>query len=126
VRRVVLDAGALLTWFGPVARRSGDRDEYEAGALTVVAPPTIVADAVALVARRTDQRAERLARIAGELSRIGLELRDPDPAEQARYIAKGLPADRAAYPALAAQLDLRLVTDDERLRAAAAPLVAET
>jgi predicted nucleic acid-binding protein len=40
-------------------------------------------------------------------------------------VAKGLPADRAAYPALAASLDLRLATDDARLRQAAAPLIGD-
>jgi predicted nucleic acid-binding protein len=123
VRRVVLDAGALLDWFGPPGRRSTLRDEYERGVLVVVAPPTIVADAVALIARRTGWAADRLARIAAELGRLRFELRDPEPTEQARFIAAGLAADRAAYPALAAQLDLRLVTPDEALRATAGPLV---
>ena len=124
MRRVVLDAGALLDWFGPPDRRSTLRDEYERGALAVVAPPTIVGDAVALIARRTGWSADRLARIAGELARLRFELRDPEAAEQARFIAAGLAADRAAYPALAAQLDLRLVTDDDGLRAKASPVVA--
>jgi predicted nucleic acid-binding protein len=91
----------------------------------VVAPRAIVADALGRLARRPGWTADRLERVAVELGRLGLELHEPPVADLARFVARGLPADRAAYPALAASLDLRLETDDDELRAAAAALVAE-
>jgi hypothetical protein len=125
MRRLVVDADTLLSWFDAGGRGRVLRADYEAGQLAVVAPRTIVADTVALLAQRPGWTAERLERAAVELGRIGLELRDPPVAELAQYVAKGLPADRAAYPALAASLDLRLATDDARLRQAAAPLIGD-
>ena len=123
MRRVVLDVGVLLSWFDADAPGRALRGEYEAGQLTVVAPRTIVADALGALAGRPGWAADRLERAATELGRLGLELRDPPVADLARYVARGLPADRAAYPALAEALDLRLETDDPRVRSAAGPLV---
>jgi predicted nucleic acid-binding protein len=124
MRRLVIDAGTLLSWFGASGARSEMRGEYESGQLTVVAPRTIVADALAQLAQRPGWTADRLERAATELQRLGLVLQDPPVAELARYVAKGLPADRAAYAALAQSLDLRLATDDAALREAAGPLIA--
>jgi predicted nucleic acid-binding protein len=42
----------------------------------------------------------------------------------ARYVGRGLPAHRAAYPALAAGLDLRLHTLDAELARVAGALAA--
>jgi predicted nucleic acid-binding protein len=123
VRRFVIDAATLLSWFDADGAGREMRADYEAGQLTVLAPRTIVADAIALLATRSGWTADRLERAATELQRLGLELHDPPVAELARYISKGLPADRAAYPALAASLDLRLATDDARLRQVAASLI---
>ena len=119
----MLDVGVLLSWFEADGSGRQMREEYEAGQIAVVAPRTIVADALARLASRPGWTAERLERAAVELGRIGLELREPPVAGVARYIARGLPADRAAYPALAAAADLRLQTDDLRLRQAAGPLI---
>jgi predicted nucleic acid-binding protein len=123
VRRVVLDVGVLLSWFDADGPGRTIRAEYEAGQLTVVAPRTIVADALGVLAHRPGWAADRLERAATELGRLGLELRDPPVADVARYVARGLPADRAAYPALAAALDLRLETNDPRLRSAAGAII---
>lgn len=119
MKRLVVDAGTLLAWFDAEGSGRAMRAEYEAGELTVVAPRTIIADAIGLLARRPGWTAERLERAATELQRLGLELHDPPVAELARYVARGLPADRAAYAALAASLDLRLATADADLRRAA-------
>lgn len=123
MRRVVIDAPTLLSWFDAGGEGRELRMEYEAGTLVVVAPRTIVADALALLARRPHWSVERLHRAALELGRLGFELRDPPSSELARYLAAGLPADRAAYAALAAGLDLRLATSDPALAEAAAPLL---
>lgn len=123
MRRLVIDAGTLLTWFDAGGGGRSMRAEYEAGQLTVAAPRTIVADAVALLAQRPGWNAQRLERAATELQRLGIELHDPPVAQHARWVAKGLGADRAAYPALAESLDLPLVTDEAALREVAAPLI---
>ena len=112
---MVLDAGSLLTWFEASASERGMRAEYEAGQLTVIAPRTIAADAIGLLAGRQGWDGPRLERAAVELGRLAIEVHDPPLAGLARWIAGGLAADRAAYPALAESLDVRLVTDDPRL-----------
>lgn len=122
MRRLVIDAEMLLGWFAADGAGRELRDEYEAGALTVVAPRGIVADALALLARRPGWTPERLERAAVELGRLGIEVHDPPAGELARWIARGLSADRAAYAAVAAVLDLRLATDDPTLRETAATL----
>lgn len=124
MRRVVLDAGSLLSWFDADGPGRTMRAEYEAGQLAAVAPRTIVADVLALLAQRPGWDAARLERAAVEIGRIGLELHDPPAVDVARYVARGLPADRAAYPALAAALDLRLETQEPRIRDAAATLIS--
>ena len=123
MKRLGVDARTLLSWFDAHGPGRPLRAAYEAGQLTVVAPRTVVADAIALLASRPGWNPERLERAATELQRLGLDLHDPPVAELVRYVAKGLPADRAAYPALAASLDLPLVTDDEDVRRAAGPFV---
>jgi predicted nucleic acid-binding protein len=119
MRRVVADAGALLGWFDATSPHRSLRTEYEAGALTVIAPRTVVAEALGTLAEQGVSR-EVLARIGSELQRIGLQLQDPPMEELATWLARGLPPGRAAYPALAASLEVPLVTDDpELLRIAA-------
>jgi predicted nucleic acid-binding protein len=123
MRRLVIDADALLSWFDTGGAGRSMRAEYEAGQLTVVAPRTIVADAVGRLAQRSGWTGDRLERAASELQRLGLELHDPPVTELARWVAQGLSPDRAAYPALASSLDLRLETDDPALREVAGSLV---
>ena len=53
---------------------------------------------------------------AGPDGRLGFQMQDPPLTTLAAWIARGLPADRAAYAALAADLELPLVTDDDELR----------
>jgi predicted nucleic acid-binding protein len=123
MRRVVLDAGALLTWFEPDGAHRAVRAEYEAGTLSVIGPRHLVGDTLGALASREGLPAERLARVGAELHRLGLQLQDPPVSELATWLAKGLPADRAAYPALASSLEVPLVTDDPELRRAAAGLL---
>jgi predicted nucleic acid-binding protein len=123
MRRVVVDAGVLLTWFEPDGAHRALRAEYEAGTLTVVGPRHLVGDALGVLASREGLPAERLARVGSELHRLGLQLQDPLVSELAAWLAKGLPADKAAYPALASSLEVPLVTDDPELRRVAAGLL---
>jgi len=123
MRRVVLDAGAFLTWFEPDGAHRALRAEYEAGNLTVIGPRHLAADALGMVASREGVPAERLARIGAELHRLGLQLQDPPVSELAAWLAKGLPAHIAAYPALASSLEVPLVTDDPELQRVAAGLL---
>ncbi len=120
MRRVVVDAGALLGWFDAASPHRTLRTEYEAGTLAVIAPRGLVADALGILAERGDVPPDRLARIGAELQRIGLQLQDPPVPELTAWLAKGLAPHRAAYPALAATLEIPLVTDDRELRRIAA------
>lgn len=121
MRRVVVDALTVLSWFD--ASGAGQRREYEAGELTAFAPRRIHADLLAAVARRSDAGPEMLARVAAELPRLGLQLQDPPLGLVAGWIARGLDAQLAPYAALAEHLDMRLETRDPVLRRRAGRLV---
>jgi hypothetical protein len=112
---VVVDAGILLGWFDATSPHRSLRAEYEAGTLAVIAPHGVVAESLGMLAEQGVPQ-ESLARIGTELQRIGLQLQDPPMEALATWLAKGLPAGRAAYPALAASLEIPLVTDDPELR----------
>ena len=125
MRQVVLDAPLLLSWFVPDGDGRELRREYEAGTLTIVAPRSLPADLLALVARGGGSSPDLLAAAAEQLDRLGFDLRQPTAGSLAPWIALGLGADRAAYPALAASLDVRLATNDPELARIAAPLLVE-
>ena len=118
-----MDAGVLLAWFDPASPHRALRSEYEAGALAVIAPPELVADAMGALARRTGWPEERLATVGGELSRLGIQLQAPPLQDLAHWLAKGLAPSSAACAALAARLEVPLVTDDPDLRRAAPGLL---
>ena len=122
MKRVVLDASVLLGWFDSGSSHRSLRAEYEAGTLAVIGPRGLIAEALGTLAER-GVAPERLARIGGELQRIGLQLQDPPMAELAAWLAKGLAPHRAAYPALATTLEIPLVTDDPELRRVAATVL---
>ena len=123
MRRVVVDASVVLAWFtsarGPARSL---RAEYEQGLLILVAPRALPLEILEATARSTDWPASRLAKLAAELDRLGLELRDPPTSELARWLARGLGGADAAYAALASGLDIPLVTMDEELLRRASPV----
>ena len=123
MRRLALDADAIATWFDPDPGRRGLRDDYEAGTLTVVGPSRLPGDVLARIAERWHPDAPRLARIGTELDRLRLELHEPSTGELAPWIARGLSTEQAAVAAVAAGLDVRLVTDDAELARMASHLV---
>ena len=122
MRRVVVDAGVLLGWFGAESPHRALRAEYEAGTLAVIGPRGLIADALGTLAVR-GAPSDRLGRIGAELQRIGLQLQDPPMEALATWLAKGLQSGRAAYPALAESLEIPLVTDDPELRRVAAGIL---
>lgn len=120
MRRIILDASALLTWFEGVGTASPLRLEYEDGLLGVVAPRELTTHVLSSLAASRDWPADRLVRVAAEIDRLGFEVREPPVDEVAAYLARGLSAAQAPYAALASALDLPLITaDPELLRRAA-------
>ena len=124
MRRLALDADAIAGWFDPDPDRRGLRAEYEAGTLSVVGPTRLPGDVLARIAERWHPDAARLARIGTELDRLRLELHEPSTGELAPWIARGLSTAQAAVAAVAAGLDVRLVTDDRELSRTASHLTA--
>ena len=126
MRRVVVDASVLLAWFtsatGPARSL---RAEYEQGLLTLVGPRALPFEILEATARSTDWPAGRLAELATELDRLGLELRDPPSSELASWLARGLGGADAAYAALASGLDIPLVTMDDELLRRASPVAQQ-
>ena len=121
MRRFVVDAATVLSWFE--ASGAGQRRDYEAGEFAAVAPRRLHADLLAAIAGRGQTSPERLARIAAELPRIGIQLQDPPLALLAGWMARGLDAEVAAYAALAEHLDMPLHARDSRLRDGAKTLI---
>jgi len=125
MRRAVVDSGVILGWFtGATGPARSLRTEYERGELTIVAPRSLPLEIVGATARATGWPADRLAKLAAELDRLGLELRDPPSTELAAWLARGLGGQDAAYAALASALDLPLVTLDEQLLRTASTVAA--
>jgi predicted nucleic acid-binding protein len=121
MRRVVLDAHAFVGWFGSEDEAARTlRREYEAGALRVHVPSQFPAEVLELAASRGIS-ADGLRRLAAEIERVDFEVRDAPTAELAVWLARGVGARHARYAALAASLEVPLVsTDPELLRVASA------
>lgn len=122
MRRVVVDTGVILGWFTPDSPHRRLRAEYEGGTLTVIGTRGLLGEVLGSLAER-GVPPDRLAHIAIELPHIGLQLQDPPIPELATWLGKGLAPHRAAYPALAASLEVPLVTDDPELRRIAAAVI---
>lgn len=120
MRELVLDASVIAKWFKSAGERHHLearqlRDEFEAGMLNVVVPRLLNLELLNVAGRRWGWPADRLARLATSLERIGFDYREPDLADVARWVGRGLTAYDGAYAAIASTADLRLVTDDEQL-----------
>jgi predicted nucleic acid-binding protein len=125
MRRVVADSGVILGWFtGATGLARSLRAEYERGELTIVAPRSLPLEILGATARVTSWPADRLASVAAELERLGLELQDPPSTEVAAWLARGLGGPDAGYAALASALDIPLVTLDEQLLRTASTVAA--
>lgn len=121
MRRIVVDSAIVLDWFtGVQGPAQVLREEYEQGALGIVAPRSLCGEILEAVARTPGWTADRLASLAAELERLGFETRDPPASELAAWLSRGLSGPAAAYAALASALDVPLVTADEELLCKAA------
>jgi predicted nucleic acid-binding protein len=118
VKRLVVDAPVLASWFWSDGNAAHLRGEYEAGALVVLGPAQLLEDTLAAIAEPSSADAESLARIGSELRRLGLQLQRPPIGELARWIARGVPAHRAAYLAVGSHLDVPFATNDEAMLSA--------
>lgn len=115
MRRVILDASALLTWFDGTDTARRLRSEYEDGLLRVVVPRDLATHLLGSLAASRRLQADQLARIAAEIDRLGFEIREPPIDEVVAWLARGLTTTQAPYAALASTLDLSLMTADPDL-----------
>lgn len=126
MRTLVLDASVVVKWFrGDEPHVAEARDllaEYRSGALVVVAPRLLPLELLSAAGRGWGWPAAELTRLAAALERLGLDYREPPLSEVADWVGRGLTSSDAVYAAVASSADLRLVTDDDRLLTAAAPV----
>jgi predicted nucleic acid-binding protein len=124
VKEAVLDASVVLKWFRAEGERNLPparllRSEFEAGKLIVFVPPLLHLEIVNVAGRRWGWDEPALVELATSLDELSFELREPELVRVARWTARGLAAYDAAYVALADGEQLRLVTDDDGIVAAA-------
>jgi predicted nucleic acid-binding protein len=125
MKRVVLEATAFLAWFSPSNPSRTLRAEYEAGLLHVHAPMMFPLHVLEVAAGGEGLSRDRLARLAGEVDRLGFVLQDPPAAELATWLTRGLTGVHAQYVALATYLDIPLVTTDGDLLRQASSVAQE-
>ena len=122
---VVLDASVVLKWFRVEGERHVEparqlRAAFEAGELTVLAPPLLHLEIVNVAGRRWHWSETSLVDLAVALEDLGFDVREPELTRVASWTAHGLTAYDAAYVALADGKGIRLITDDDPIVAAAA------
>lgn len=122
MRRIVVDAATVLSWFDEDGPGQRMRREYEAGELLVIAPRQLHVDVLAAAAAR-GVPAEALEQLAGELPRLRIQLQEPPLEVVARWIGGGLAAEVAAYAAVAEWLGVPLAAGDPRLIRGARTLI---
>ncbi len=125
---VVLDASVVAKWFRSTNERhvreaGGFRAAFGRGDIGVVAPSLLPLELINTAGRKWQWAGTELEALAHEIQELGFEFVEPDLRSVARLTAAGLTAYDAAYVAIAENHELQLVTDDERL-VAAAPHVA--
>lgn len=113
MKRVVLDPGGLLAWFGDEGRAL--RAHYEAGGLEVHVPRGFALDVLERAAAEQLTTPDHLAQLADELERLGFAQHEVSAVDAAEHLEPGRGARQAAYVALAERLDLPLVTADSAL-----------
>lgn len=122
MRECVLDASVLLSWFTSDAPDPGSlrlRAEFEAGELSVLAPPLLQLEALNVAGRRWGWTEDALADLAETLDGFPLELVEPELPAVATWVARGLSAYDAAYVSVADAVRLPLFTLDASILAVA-------
>ena len=113
----VLDASVVLKWFRTEGERRREeaialRRSFEAGELTVFAPPLLWLEIVNVAARRWRWSARQLDDLAAQLPALGFAMVEPALTGVSRWAAAGLSAYDATYVAAAEETGVALVTDD--------------
>jgi predicted nucleic acid-binding protein len=122
VRECVLDASVFLTWFSSDSPDPGSRrlrTDFEAGELSVVAPPLLHLETINVAGRRWGWSEEALAELAETVEGLPLELVDPELPVVAAWVSRGLTAYDAAYVAVAEAAAIALFTLDASILAVA-------
>ncbi len=117
---VVLDASVIIKWWRTegedgVEEARALRASFEAGELTVVAPPLLYIEVVNAFGRRWAWPEEDLVELADALVTTGFVIVQPNHRSVARWTARGLTAYDAAYVAVAESHGIGLVTADDRI-----------
>lgn len=117
---VVLDTSVLVRWFRPdgdihSGRARQLREEFEAGALSVIAPTLLGLQMLNIAGREWGWPLEDVLELAVGLDDLGFELVEPELPAVASWVARGLTSYAAAYVAVAEATGVPLLTADERL-----------
>lgn len=117
---LVLDASVLLKWFVSAPEEGREeamdlRKEFEEGRLSVVVPSLVFLEILNVAGRRWGWHEDALADLASALDELGLDVREPELASVAAWVAEGLTAYDAAYVALAERSGTELVSDDDEI-----------
>lgn len=119
MNEVVLDASVVLKWF--TQRETGRaeaielRAAFQAGRLSVYAPPLLHLEIVNVAARRWLWNRSALLQLSNALERLNFAVRCPALSAIADWSARGLTAYDATYVALAQSQGVALVTDDRSI-----------
>lgn len=121
---LVLDASVVLKWFRSAGGRHLEqarsvRRAFALGELVVFVPPLLRLEIVNVAGRRWHRTESALITLATALDELGFELVEPQLTRVARWTARGLSAYDAAYVAVAEANDVPLLTDEDRILAAA-------
>lgn len=118
MNELVLDTSVVLKWFHRAGERHVEqaralRAEYERGELFVRATPLLRLELINVAGRRWRWGQRALVRLALALDRLGFELVEPELVRVARWTARGLTVNDAAYVAVAETAGVPLITDDD-------------
>jgi predicted nucleic acid-binding protein len=127
---VVVDASIASLWVRPPGTPGAGPaqallERYEAGDVSVVAPPLLFLELLNVASRRWRWAEAALIELVTRLEGMFTDMADPDLRRVASWTASGLTAYDATYVALAEERSIRLVTSDRQLLAVA-PGIART
>lgn len=117
---IVVDASIVSLWLRPPASPGAESaqrllERYEAGRLSVVAPPLLFLELLNVAGRRWLWTESALCDLATRLEAMLTEVVDPDLRRVASWAARGLTAYDATYVALAEERGVPLITHDRQI-----------